>query len=676
MLTNVRIKSLLIFAGCLLTILSILNVGVSYVKIHSANLHIEEKEKELLPQIFNFQELKVNVIQVQQWLTDVSATKAKPGFDDGFAEAEKYFKEGNKVLEYLIADHIKFEDDDMVKDLREFKENFKSYYTVGQKMANAYINQGTDAGNKMMEELDPFAEKLSGKLTIWIKEHKEENSDGAIAIEDEINAVETGMLTFNIVFILIIVIIFLILYRKVMSGLTGFEKGLTGFFKYLNKESKTVEPIVLKSDDEFAKMAKTVNTNIEKSKKLIEEDIEVINNVKVIVENVNKGLFEQSITSCTSNESLCELVQLIDDMLTVLENNISKDLNKIEEALDKYKNLDFTHRIPNSEGKMEIGLNSLADIINDILFENKKNGMILDDSSASLLQNIATLNQSSNEAAASLEETAAALEEITENSSSNTENVIKMANYANELSSSSNEGQQLAQKTTVSMDEINEQVNAINEAITVIDQIAFQTNILSLNAAVEAATAGEAGKGFAVVAAEVRNLASRSAEAANEIKTLVENATTKANDGKTIADKMIKGYDGLNENISNTLELIGQVEGASKEQQSGLVQINDAVTNLDQQTQKNANVANQAQEIANTTSSIAHRIVDNANKKEFIGKNDIKIKKTLSTANQKIDKQVVQKSSRKTVEKTETKKVETKQNVVTSNTNDDEWESF
>jgi methyl-accepting chemotaxis protein len=157
------------------------------------------------------------------------------------------------------------------------------------------------------------------------------------------------------------------------------------------------------------------------------------------------------------------------------------------------------------------------------------------------------LNQNSNESAAALEETAAALEQITSNIASNTTNIVKMASLASSVTTSSNEGQKLALQTTVAMDEINKEVNSINEAITIIDQIAFQTNILSLNAAVEAATAGEAGKGFAVVAQEVRNLATRSADAANEIKKLVSNATVKANNGKKIADSMISGYITLNQ---------------------------------------------------------------------------------------------------------------------------------
>ncbi|MEW6551532.1 MAG: methyl-accepting chemotaxis protein [Campylobacterota bacterium] len=175
-------------------------------------------------------------------------------------------------------------------------------------------------------------------------------------------------------------------------------------------------------------------------------------------------------------------------------------------------------------------------------------------------------------------------------------------------------------KILPAMDEITSQVSLINEAISVIDQIAFQTNILSLNAAVEAATAGEAGKGFAVVAGEVRNLASRSAEAAKEIKTLVENATAKANEGKGISNQMINGYEELLNNIAKTTQMIDEIATASKEQESGITQINDAITKLDQQTQQNASIASQTKDIATQTDSIAKNILSDVMTKDFIGK--------------------------------------------------------
>jgi methyl-accepting chemotaxis protein len=289
--------------------------------------------------------------------------------------------------------------------------------------------------------------------------------------------------------------------------------------------------------------------------------------------------------------------------------------------------LDFRHRISNPTGNTSQGLNQLAETINGMLVENKSIGLTLNDNSNVLLSNVELLSKSSNEAAAALEETAAALEEITSNINNNTQNVVRMSKYANELSASASTGEKLAGETTLSMDEINSQVRAITEAISVIDQIAFQTNILSLNAAVEAATAGEAGKGFAVVAAEVRSLASRSAEAAKEIKTLVENANNKANHGKVIADEMIVGYRTLNENINQTLALIKDIEMASKEQSSGIEQINHAVAQLDQQTQQNASIANQTKMIATSTQIIAKSVVESANEKEFIGKEDTKAKK-------------------------------------------------
>ena len=132
----------------------------------------------------------------------------------------------------------------------------------------------------------------------------------------------------------------------------------------------------------------------------------------------------------------------------------------------------------------------------------------------------------------------------------------------------------------------------------------------------------EAGRGFAVVAGgEVRTLASRSAEAAKQIKDLVQNAQKKTQEGKDIASDMIEGYSELNKNISTTLELIENVTMANKEQSIGMIQINDAVNNLDQITQQNAQNASSANEIAQKTLEISNTIIAQADAKEFNGKN-------------------------------------------------------
>ena len=170
-------------------------------------------------------------------------------------------------------------------------------------------------------------------------------------------------------------------------------------------------------------------------------------------------------------------------MLDTVESNVEGDINKITKVLEEFKKLDFTHKINNPIGNVSKGFNDMSDIINKMLLDYLTNGSTLEQNARQLSSNVEDLSASSNAQAASLEETAAVLEEITSTIVNNTDNISHMATYSNELSQSIKSGQKLASSTVKAMDEINSQTQAIAEAITVIDQIAFQTNILSLNAA-------------------------------------------------------------------------------------------------------------------------------------------------------------------------------------------------
>jgi len=489
-----------------------------------------------------------------------------------------------------------------------------------------------------------------------------------------------------ILLVVLSLITYFIINKGIIAPLNNFQEGLLNFFKYLNRENKDVQVLDDNSNDEIGKMAKVVNENINKTKMGIEEDRQVINDTISVLAEFEQGDLSQRVNVNTSNPALQELTTLLNKMGSNLENNIEHILD----VLEKYSNYNYHDKVDTKGIKEHIlklarGINALGDATTQMLVENKTNGLTLDNSSDVLLVNVDILNKNSNESAAALEQTAAALEEVTSNISQNAQNIVLMAKYAKELETSAKDGQKLANETTTSMTQIDEQVNAINDAISVIDQIAFQTNILSLNAAVEAATAGEAGKGFAVVAAEVRNLASRSAQAANEIKSLVENATNKANDGKSIAQNMIKGYTGLNENITKTLDLISNVEVASGEQRAGIEQINDAINSLDRQTQENAAISTKTHEVALQTDTISKLVVQSANEKEFPGKEDVKAKefddntqsqRKVSVPTHTPVTSKVNTYSKPMESKTQRSPVKQVQTVTSSSDVQDEWESF
>ncbi|WNL34996.1 methyl-accepting chemotaxis protein [Arcobacter cryaerophilus gv. pseudocryaerophilus] len=401
-----------------------------------------------------------------------------------------------------------------------------------------------------------------------------------------------------------------------LENIDKYFQQLIDFLSYEKNEFEYIESTGNKKVDD---MFKRWNQQIKSFDKRAKDDMRVLGEIVLTADKVEKGIYKSRITASSENPTIHTLKNTLNKMLSSIDDATSRILR----VVNSYTNDDFTDYIrvvDNYKDDMKLlmeSINILGKELGNSAKNNLKNGETLENSASTMTSSMNNLATKANEQAASLEQTAAALEEITSITRNNTQNATKMGELGQIVKKSVQTGEELASKTALSMDEINEKVKAINSAITVIDQIAFQTNILSLNAAVEAATAGEAGKGFAVVAQEVRNLANRSAEAAREIKNLVEEATIKANDGKLISSDMIDGYKELNKNISETINIIEDVSGASKEQMLGIEQINQAVNMLDRVTQENAFESNQIKEISQNVSKLAYDLLTDAKSKKF-----------------------------------------------------------
>ncbi len=493
-----------------------------------------------------------------------------------------------------------------------------------QKMREVLLSYGDNKDVVFNIDSTLWFDKVTEKINILkqIDDYLAKNTDSQI--EKEVSAGRTLMFSMtlaNIIFIILNVFFISFFNSTISRGIDKIYVGVEQFMRYLNREINELEYIQLNTRGELGKLASMVNSNIDRINGDLEKDLLCVGEAAITLDKFEKGYYSCRVRSSAANPQVSTLAKTINKMLDT-QQRINTDILRV---LGEYTNYNYMNTINSNDIQGELkklvdGINSLGGAITSMLIENKHNGETLLSGSNQLTKNVDELNRASNDAAARLEETAAAVEEITGNINHSTQNVIKMSNYANELTISASQGEKLANQTVSSMDDINSQVSAINEAIAIIDQIAFQTNILSLNAAVEAATAGEAGRGFAVVAAEVRNLASRSAEAANEIKAIVASATLKSNQGKEIAGEMIKGYSNLNENIGSTLSLIKDVENSAKEQKIAMEQIADAINSLDKQTQINANIANQTNEIASDTSVLASNVVSAVSTKQFRGK--------------------------------------------------------
>ena len=428
----------------------------------------------------------------------------------------------------------------------------------------------------------------------------------------------SAIIAVNIVFAIIVGYINYNSMQRVVGGINRIKEYIENLMDYMFFKTNNIRKAEYIKNDDIGAILKELNQYFDKYDRMRKDDMHVLGELVIALDKVAQGIYSTQINSSTSNFMVNTLKEVVNKMLVRANTNIED----LVEIIGLYSEHDYRKQVninPILKGKMKLAMeqiNQLGSELNNNAKHNLENGTLLEKNSLTMNRSVENLANKANAQAASLEETAAALEEITGITKNNTQNAHKMSNLSKDVKDSVILGENLANKTAFSMDEINAKVEAINEAIEVIDQIAFQTNILSLNAAVEAATAGEAGKGFAVVAQEVRNLANRSAEAAKEIKDLVENATSKTNDGKKISDEMKVGYNNLNKLISETIDIIQDVSIASSEQLKGIEQINDAVAILDRVTQENASEASNVALIANETLDMAKILVEDAKTKK------------------------------------------------------------
>jgi methyl-accepting chemotaxis protein len=285
-------------------------------------------------------------------------------------------------------------------------------------------------------------------------------------------------------------------------------------------------------------------------------------------------------------------------MLAVIARSVTQPLNNAVEIAERVAAGDLTTDIAaggrNETARLLASLGRMNDNLRRIVREVRVSVDTIGSAAGDIASGNADLSSRTESQASSLQETAASMEQITSTVKQNAENAAQANAVASQASLVARRGGQVVTDVVATMEAINESARKIVDIIGVIDGIAFQTNILALNAAVEAAHAGEQGRGFAVVAGEVRTLAQRSAAAAKEIKLLIGESVERIEAGNRLVSQAGTSMDDILASVQRVSGIVSEIVVASREQASGIHQVNDVITHLDDTTQQNSALVEQA----------------------------------------------------------------------------------
>lgn len=389
----------------------------------------------------------------------------------------------------------------------------------------------------------------------------------------------------------------------------SYPQGLHGGFamalKQLNTVSKTLHITTTAITELMNAIAegdfsKKVDVNVEGEYKVaIDHAMQAMQTMQTMlgdVGNVMGGVAQGDISQRVQAEGHGDFGKLKDDINLSLDalgslNDISLIANALSEGdLTQIISKDY----PGTFGTVIAGMNGTVENLRELVGEIKDSTININTAAKEIAAGNNDLSHRTEEQAASLQQTAASMEELTSTVQLN----AKSAQHANQLAVGATDiagkGVAVVDKVVTTMEGINESSRKIVDIISVIDGIAFQTNILALNAAVEAARAGEQGRGFAVVAGEVRNLAQRAAAAAGEIKNLIGDSVEKVEDGTKLVAQAGKTMEEIVSAIRGVTVIMTEIRNASVEQTSGIEQVNQAIGQMDEVTQQNAALVEQA----------------------------------------------------------------------------------